>query len=183
LENASYSASGEESAMSGSINPIVPGELRLHAATAADLMMPNPISIEASASLREAVAVLIDRGISGAPVIDEAGRPIGVLSRSDILVHDRAKKPGNAEFYDRADLILPAGERQSGTSPLEASVDRATVRDVMTPAIFAVAPDTPAAEVVREMTALKVHRLFVVDAGGVLVGVISALDILRHLGA
>ena len=73
-------------------------------------------------------------------------------------------------------------ERQGGGSPLEASVDRATVRDVMTPAIFGVAPDTPAAEVVREMVALKVHRLFVVDSAGVLVGVISALDILRHLG-
>jgi hypothetical protein len=28
---------------------------------------------------------------------------------------------------------------------------------------------------------LKVHRVFVVDASGVLVGVISALDVLRHL--
>jgi CBS domain-containing protein len=31
------------------------------------------------------------------------------------------------------------------------------------------------------MVALKVHRLFVVDADGVLVGVISALDVLRHM--
>jgi CBS domain-containing protein len=31
------------------------------------------------------------------------------------------------------------------------------------------------------MLGLKVHRVFVVNGGGVLVGVISALDVLRHL--
>jgi CBS domain-containing protein len=60
-------------------------------------------------------------------------------------------------------------------------VDRTTVRDLMTPAVFAVAPDSSAAEVVHEMLGLRVHRLFVVDDTGVLVGVISALDVLRRL--
>jgi CBS domain-containing protein len=31
------------------------------------------------------------------------------------------------------------------------------------------------------MVGLKVHRLFVVDQSGLLIGVISALDVLRHL--
>jgi CBS domain-containing protein len=44
-----------------------------------------------------------------------------------------------------------------------------------------VAPDTLAGKVVSEMVSLKVHRLFVVDDDGILVGVISALDVLRHL--
>src|SRR5438132_13949757 len=68
------------SAMAPNLARNVPGVLRLHAATAADLMMPDPVSIRADASLKEAIALLIDRGFSGAPVIDEAGRPIGVLS-------------------------------------------------------------------------------------------------------
>jgi CBS domain-containing protein len=37
--------------------------------------------------------------------------------------------------------------------------------------------------VVEDMLGLKVHRLFVVDGNGILVGVISALDVLRHLGS
>jgi CBS domain-containing protein len=52
----------------------------------------------------------------------------------------------------------------------------------MTPAVFSVPPETPVGKVVEEMLALKVHHLFVVDGDGVLVGVISALDVLRHLG-
>jgi CBS-domain-containing membrane protein len=51
----------------------------------------------------------------------------------------------------------------------------------MTPTVLAVEPETPALEVVAEMLALKVHRLFVRDEDGVLVGVISALDVLRKM--
>jgi CBS domain-containing protein len=159
--------------------------MTLRAETAADLMTPNPVSLEANALVGEAIALLVDRGISAAPVIDDAGRPIGVLSRSDILVHDRAcsERPGtDADYYHRAELTTRTGERLPGGFQVE-RVDRATVRDLMTPAVFAVAPESSAAEVVREMLALKVHRLFVVDTFGVLLGVISALDVLKRLHA
>jgi len=51
----------------------------------------------------------------------------------------------------------------------------------MTPAVFAVSPDTPVHRVVSDMVGLHVHRLFVVDADGILVGVISTMDVLKHL--
>ena len=60
-------------------------------------------------------------------------------------------------------------------------VDTTPVRDLMTPAIFCVALDTPAWGVIDQMRELNVHRLFVVDSAGVLVGVITAMDIVRHL--
>src|SRR5215831_18295071 len=61
----------------------------LEAARARDLMWLDPLSIEETATIREGVAFLVDKGFSAAPVIDHAGRPVGVLSRADILVHDR----------------------------------------------------------------------------------------------
>lgn len=156
--------------------------LKLHAETAADLMMPNPVSLQADATIREAIALLIDRGFSAAPVIDEAGRPIGVLSRSDIVVHDREHVCSPVSYYDRADLKTHEGERLGDGFHVE-EVDPAEVRDLMTPTVFAVSPETSVTEVVHEMLALRVHRLFVVDHAGILVGVISALDVLRHLRA
>jgi CBS domain-containing protein len=51
----------------------------------------------------------------------------------------------------------------------------------MTPAVFSVPSDFPARRVVAEMRALNVHRLFVVDDMGALVGTIEALDVLLHL--
>jgi CBS-domain-containing membrane protein len=154
----------------------------LCADTAADLMTPNPVSVRAEATLREALALLVDRAFSAAPVIDEAGRPVGVLSRSDLLVHAReeVRYARPAELYRMEELTTPAGERLSSAFQVE-SVDRTQVRDAMTPGVFAVSPETSAAEVVRELLAFKVHRVFVVDVDGVLVGVISTFDVLRHL--
>jgi CBS-domain-containing membrane protein len=51
----------------------------------------------------------------------------------------------------------------------------------MTPVVFSVTPDTPAPEVVRQMLDWNVHHLFVIDNSQVLVGVISTLDVLKHL--
>ena len=51
----------------------------------------------------------------------------------------------------------------------------------MTPAVFACAPDTPVQRVVSDMVGLHVHRLFVVDDDGILIGVISTMDVLRQL--
>jgi CBS domain-containing protein len=157
--------------------------LILGAQTATDLMTPNPVSIQADASLKEAVAFLTDKGFSAAPVIDEAGRPVGVLSRADILVHDREKVeyvPTAAECWEKDDWNERSGERLGNDFQVE-NVDRTRVSDVMTPIVFSVTPKASAGKVVADMLGLKIHRLFVVDDVGILIGVISALDVLRHL--
>jgi CBS-domain-containing membrane protein len=161
---------------------VAPGSgLTLWAETAADLMMPNPMSIRADATVREAIETLTDHGFSAAPVIDEAGRPLGVISRADILVHDREKgaRQGAAAYYERADLTT-GGERLGPGFHVQ-EMDSTLVRDIMTPAVFSVRPDTPAAKVIDQLVTLKIHRVYVVEADGTVVGVISALDVMRHM--
>jgi CBS domain-containing protein len=158
-------------------------DLVLWAQTASDLMTANPLSIREDATVKEAVAFLIDHGVSAAPVIDKAGRPTGVLSRTDIVVHDREKVDYVAnphEYFERQTLTTDSGEPVPKGFQVE-NVDGTCVRDIMTPVVFSVTPQTPARKVVEDMPALRVHRLFVVDAQGTLVGVISALDVLRRL--
>jgi CBS domain-containing protein len=156
-----------------------PSRLSLAKATAEDLMSTNPVSLAGDASVQEAIALLTDRGFSAAPVIDEAGRPIGVLSRGDILIHER-EQVRHASLGDHEDWEeTPRGTRHEGFS-VEV-VDPTSVRDVMTPVVFTVDLRTPAAKVVEQMLALRVHRLFVVDEDLALVGVVSTLDVLRHL--
>ena len=157
--------------------------LTLDVNTAAELMVANPVSIRESATIQETVALLTDKGFSAAPVIDAAGRPTGVVSRADIVAHDREKLNSAAavpSYYEENKAAgQPTEARREGSPAV--SVDPTRVRDIMTPVVFSVAPDAPAAKVVQEMVALRVHRLFVVDNAGVLIGVISALDVLRHL--
>jgi CBS-domain-containing membrane protein len=128
----------------------------LLADTAADLMTAGPASIVATATVAEAAAFLTGKGFGAVVVIDEAGHPVGVVTKTDLLVHDRER-----------------GGAAGGRTP---------VRSVMTEAVMSVRPDTPARSVVAQFTALNVHHLFVADAGGVIVGVIGTLDVVRKLG-
>ncbi|HZV06564.1 MAG TPA: CBS domain-containing protein [Gemmataceae bacterium] len=141
--------------------PTVPrtSRLVLDSVCAADLMTPNPMSLRAEATVPEAIAWLTEKGFSAAPVIDESGRPIGVVSRADILVH----------------------ERERLRSPLLPNDDRTTVADIMTPAVFSVTPRMPVELVVEQLLTLNVHQLYVVDEYQYLIGVISAHDVLRRL--
>ncbi len=146
---------------------------------AKDLMSSNPVSIRRDATVREAVALLTDRGFGAAPVIDEAGRPVGVVSRTDILIHEReCAHHACTGDYNNWDTF-PEPSWPEGFS-IEAK-DSTTVAELMTPAIFTVPLTAPAREVVKRMRELKVHHLFVIDADVALVGVISPLDVLRHL--
>ena len=154
----------------------------LMARTAAELMTGHVVSIAEDAPVKEAVATLVDRGFSGAPVVNGAGRAVGVISLSDVAVYDRnrvAYARPVPEYYLRSDLEAQVGEDVSGFQ-VEA-VDRTPVGDVMTPVVFAVRPEAPARQVIEEMLSLRVHRLFVIDRDGVLVGVIAATDVLRRL--
>lgn len=153
---------------------------------ARDMMTPNPVSIYRDAGIREALELMTDRGFGAAPVIDEAGRPIGVVSRTDILIHERecvrhARLPDDAtSCYDWSEWdMLPERSLPDGFS-IEVT-DPTSVGEIMTPAIFTVPLEAPAREVVRRLRELKVHHLFVVDADLAVVGVISPLDVIRHL--
>jgi CBS-domain-containing membrane protein len=121
-------------------------------------MHPQVKSISEASTVPEALELMIRESLRAAPVVDEAGRPVGVVSSTDILVHDQER------------------DRPSGKS-----ADPTLVRDIMTPAVFSVGVGASAGEVVEHLKSLKVHHLFVVDGGGMLVGVITPMDVLRRL--
>ena len=156
--------------------PVAP--LTLRARTAAEIMTANPLSLREDVTLKEAIAFLVDRDLSGAPVIDVAGRPVGVLTQTDVLIHDREE----VEHVDPPETEHGEPLPRSMYKNFQVErVDATPVRDVMTPAVFCVGLDAPAWAVVENMRKLNVHRLFVVDSDGVMVGVITAMDVIRHL--
>jgi CBS-domain-containing membrane protein len=140
---------------------------------AADVMSPNPKSIGQFASVREAADFLMKHGIHTASVIDEAGRPVGVVSRTDLL-----------DYWDRRRdrlAAIAAGESalcSADAAPNERLFDL-KVKDIMTPVVFSVRMDASIAKVIHKIATLEVRCLFVTDGHGVLVGEISVFDLLR----
>jgi predicted transcriptional regulator len=155
----------------------------LRAKTALELMTRNPVSICHSETVSVAAAFLMDRGISAAPVIDVAGRPVGVLSRSDIVRHQR-------ETANSRSFGAPVNSCQERAALTHEDVgdgfqvdqsDSCSVMEIMTPCVFSVPMDTPSYLLIDEMVRRGIHRIFVIDAQDILVGVVSAIDILRTL--
>ncbi len=130
--------------------------MQLRAKTARDLMTPGPHAIADTATAEHAAEFLTSHGYGAAVVIDLAGHPVGVVTKTDLLIHARE---------------LAVGKK----------AEPATVRDVMTPAVFSCKEDTPVESVVEQLLALNVHHLFVVDPAGVVVGLISPVDVLKKL--
>ena len=139
---------------------------------AADVMTTNPKSIGKDSTIRETAEFFMTHGIHTAPVIDEAGRPIGVVSRTDLLDYWGRRRDRLAAIANGETTLA------SSTAGLEPVVDF-TVTQIMTPVVFQVPVDSPLEKVVEKVLALEVRCLFVTDEHGVLVGVISVFDLLR----
>jgi CBS domain-containing protein len=143
--------------------------------TAATVMTPNPRSINQTATVREAAEILHKHGLHIAAVIDDAGRPVGVVSRTDL--------PDYCGWRRRSLAALTATKAPTISQKFNVELpgDELTVGEIMTPIVFGVAPNASIDSVVEKMMAWKVRSLFVTDCGGVLVGTISVFEVLRHL--
>jgi CBS domain-containing protein len=58
--------------------------------TAADIMTPDPLTFHADTSVHEAAQVLFEHRISGAPVVSEDGRIVGIVSEYDLIARPGA---------------------------------------------------------------------------------------------
>ncbi len=145
---------------------------------AKDIMNPQVITVTDTMDLREVAKILVEERITGAPVVDEMGTLVGVISQSDLVEYDLAAEHEltvEAPFYRRPfdDALQP----QHGFRIDELPAD--TVTDVMTPYLITVTEDTPIREVAARMASCGVHRLIVVDTDQQIRGIVTSLDVLR----
>lgn len=119
--------------------------------TAQDLMTPHPRSVHESATVAQVALILTEAHFSGMPVVGEGHVLVGVVTHTDIVRH-----------------------LSEGHDP------EVSVREIMTPDVWAVALSTATASVIDQMVEHGIHRVFVVE-NDILVGVVSAFDIVRRM--
>ena len=154
---------------------------------AQDVMKSPVVALDEEVLLREAAQTLSDEHIGGAPVMDHRGVPIGVVSLFDIVAHlaglERpAGEPGGFYRQGRIRFGVPEEEEVEAETPEEKAPDEFTVGEIMAPGIIGVPADASLGHVASVLLEKQIHRVFVLDARGRLLGVISTLDILRVLG-
>jgi len=135
-----------------------------------DVMTRDVVMVAANSTMSQAAGLLSYRHVTGAPVVDELGQCIGVLSGTD-YVHSKAEKiDGDAR---RHDLVVhgPTGQYQ-----IE-EVQHDLVRRHMSPAVQTIDSDCSLIEAARTMCNGHVHRLIVIDDSSAPIGVLTSLDL------
>jgi CBS domain-containing protein len=168
-----------------SAGAIVPSQI-----LARDIMQTDVLTLRPDDSVESAITLLDEYHISGAPVVDATGRPLGVLTASDIARREHVQEgrlavEGLGEMLDLGDEAEESNlEREisnlDGYSP--EIIGRVCIRDWMTPSFVSVAPDATLLEICRCMLDESIHRVFIVE-GRELRGVVSTYDLVRLLVA
>lgn len=143
-----------------------------------EVMTRRVLTVEAHWSLAELKSFLLEHGISGAPVVDAAGKLVGVVSSTDLLRTDDNETSTTGGFFSTAlDRPLAGEELRSLVVETESTT---SVGDVMTPVVFQVNEETPLDEAADTMVRGHIHRIVVTEKERV-VGIVTALDLVRAL--
>ncbi len=134
-----------------------------------EVMTADVVAVREDADIDEAVALLSGNKVSGLPVVDNGNRVVGVITEADILSLLGMKREHT--FKDIVVRLL--GE------PVPGNKTGNTVRQVMSSPAISTTPDALILDVAGILEDRRIKRLPVVDADGVLVGVISRADIVR----
>ena len=137
-----------------------------------DVMTKQPITIDPDAPLATAAAVMREREIRHLPVIDVAGRLMGIITDRDLR---------SAVFTPLVAEYLPSDERRQLRGVGE-TLENLRVRDAMTWDTVTTGPDVPLAQAAAVMFSARVGSLAVVEASR-LMGIITERDVLKALAA
>jgi len=165
---------------------------------AREIMQKEIVAVRPDTEVSELLRVLDRARISGAPVLEEDGTVVGVVSTTDVVrLAARAMEEAGGdtgqdpaftppeESDEESGFFLATGQAvvlSGGSMPsLPAGVfDGYTVEDIMTEAAFTVSPSATAREVADFLLRGRIHRALVVEKG-ILRGLITTFDLLRVL--
>ncbi|MDD9375856.1 CBS domain-containing protein [Streptomyces sp. ZAF1911] len=132
--------------------------------TVSDVMTHTAVAIGREASYKEIVELMHEWKVSAVPVLEGEGRVVGVVSEADLLPK---------EEFRRTDPTLPDQLEEASKA------GGVLAEELMSSPAITVHPDAPVAEAARIMARKHVKRLPVVNALGMLEGVVSRSDLLK----
>ena len=145
--------------------------------TAKDIMTPEVITVNENATVRELATLLLMNSISGAPVVNEEGGVIGVVTESDLIFQNKKVHLPTAVAILDAFLFLERPEKMEKELK---KIAGSKVGDICSHDLVCVYPETGLEELATLMAEKKIHTLPVMKEGK-LVGVIGKSDIIRTI--
>jgi CBS-domain-containing membrane protein len=145
---------------------------------AKDIMTKEVITVKPETTLEELARLLMKRQISGAPVVDDKGKILGIVTENDLISkNSRLHIPTILRLFD---AYIPLG-----TSKMESDIRKmaaSTVEDICTKEIITVDEEASVEYIATIMTEKRIHILPVVREGK-LVGIIGKKDLIKGIAA
>ena len=142
---------------------------------ARDIMTTKVVTIAPEVPVEEIAGLLLERGISGVPVVDARGRLVGLVSEGDLI-----RREGETERHRSWWLNLLGGPEDRAREYLRTHGHRA--EDVMTHDVVTVSEDTAVGEIAQLLEKRRIKRVPVLRDGEV-VGIVSRANLLHGLAS
>jgi CBS domain-containing protein len=148
--------------------------------TVAEIMTADPITVSPETSLQEAIQILVEKKISGLPVVNSQGKLVGIISETDLTWQATGvDTPPYIMFLDSVIYLQnPAKHNQEVHKALGQ-----TVKEAMSDRPITIKATQLVREAARIMHEKKIRRLPVVDEQSTLVGIITQGDVIRMMAA
>jgi len=147
---------------------------------AMDVMTANVITVTPETSIHDLAALLCERGVSGAPVVDAANELVGIVSEGDLLHRAELGTERHAKRRRIRWLDHLASDRDLARDYLKSHAR--TVGDVMTSDVITIAETAGLDEIADLLETNRIRRVPVVRDGK-LIGIVSRANLVRALAA
>ena len=140
-----------------------------------DVMVEQVVSVSEGQTLRDALDMMLDNGLTTLPVIDDGRHCLGVIAAVDML-------PASEQLDDEVRHLSVRSNQEQGyvadTVPTQGLAQHA-VEDFMSAAVVTVGGGVPLQEAAATMLQNQIHHLIVVDDQAHVIGILSTMDILE----
>lgn len=144
---------------------------------AKDIMTAEILSVTPQHTVKEVAQFLLKHQISGAPVLDDAGQIVGIVTEGDLIFRDaRVHLPTVVTIFDS---IIYLENPHKYEHELQKIIG-GKVADIMSQDILTITPETDLQEIATIMHEKKRHLLPVMDQGR-LVGIVGKADVVRAI--
>lgn len=148
--------------------------------TVADVMTANPAVVQPETPLKEAIKLLVEKKVSGLPVIDQEGKLVGVISEADLMWQETGVE--TPPYFMFLDSVIYLQNPAQYDRELHKALGQ-TVGEVMSDRAVSITGDCPLKEAAQLMHKREVRRLPVVDEAEKVVGIITRGDIVRTMAS
>lgn len=140
-------------------------------------MTKDVVKVKRDTTVQELAHLLMEKNISGAPVVDDEGVLIGVVTESDLI--DQNKKVHIPTVVSVLDSFIFLESTEKMDQEMK-KIAGSTVADIFTENVKTVSPDTQIDELATIMSEKNIHTLPVIE-GNDIVGVIGKRDIIKTI--